>query len=194
MPEGPPTPDLLRPGMRKFTSRPAVMAIVALTAAVLAFALVSSLRGPSVAAQQAALQSYLRDLEPIAVDAGRVLELNVKPALDELEARQPAPGLARRAQDWRRQLDGIGDRLAALQPPGEVTAANDLFREAIAGYSAIANDVAVAANQQRAQRASVAAAARKRGADTDEVWDAGARLIQERRAALSMPKVAWLPG
>jgi hypothetical protein len=169
------------------------LAGITLLATALAFGGVALTRGSSHVDQRAALQAYLDALHPIAVDAGRVVELSIKPGVTELESRTPKPDLAGRAAGWQRQLAGVDDRLAALDPPIELVDATDRMRAAVAGYKGIAAAVEDAAGLAATQRREAGAEARRQGETSDDIWDEGALLIQQRAAALSLPAVSWLP-
>jgi hypothetical protein len=142
---------------------------------------------------RAATATYADALQPLASDAGRVVELGLKEGLQQVASTKgPDPALARSARSYRRQLTGVADRLAALDTPG--TLDDGGFAAAILGYAEAAAMLERAALVPASRRQPLLDEITWTGRAADEQWDAAAQSVQDHLRQVGLPPAAWLPG
>lgn len=183
-------------------NRPAsTFVVVAATAALFLVAgVVATVASDEQAARPEQVQrreavDYLTAVEPLARDAGRVIQLGMKPGVEELrQERRSAGALARAAASWERETLDVRDRWRDVDPPPELVAAHETFLRALEGYAATAATLGAAAQAPRSERSQLLDEAVAGGERSDDVWDEAAAQVQGHLRALGEPTVTWLPG
>lgn len=146
--------------------------------------------GPSVAA----LEGYLAELEPIAKDAGRVVQLGLKAGITDIgRSRYGDDVLIGMAEGWAVELGTLREELAAVTPPEGLAEAHLVFVAAFDGYLETADTLAAAAHGPEADRGELARQAAAQGRAADDLWDEGAALVQAGATRSGEPSIPWLP-
>lgn len=142
--------------------------------------------------QRADTVAYFTALEPLAEDAGRIVELGLKDTLNELDAMPQAdPLLARSARSFHRQLGNVRAEIAALDAPEGADVSG--FTRAVDGYMGVAAALERAANEDAAARGPFIDQVTNGGRAADELWDTAAADLQAHAREVGVQPVAWLP-
>lgn len=151
-----------------------------------------SMQRSSVAEQRRTTETYVDALQPLAVDAGRVVELGIKDALQQVGAGEASdPALARSARSYARQLTGVRAEIVALDEPAGLDDSG--FVEAIDSYVAAARSLEAAALASGAQRSALIDDVTEQGRAADDDWDRAAGAVQDHLGEVGLPKADWLP-
>ena len=170
--------------------------LVAVAGAVLAAAAVTGWQAVArsrIATARATTAAYVEALEPLAREAGRIVELGLKDGLQQVSAAAAVdPTLTRSARSYQRQLATVRDNISALETP---TGLDDSgFVAAVNGYIAAAGALERAAQVPAAQRAPLVDDVTAQGRAADDLWDAAAKRVQTHLAGVGLETVPWLPG
>lgn len=149
---------------------------------------------PSVGPDQlAAAHAYLDAVQPIAQEAGRVVQEGMKPAIAELldpdgDHEQQAQG----ARGWLAAMDTAREDWAAVTPPQALRDAHMLFLDALDTYAEAADRLAMAgADDDR--RTTMTEEAIDLGTRGDDLYDRAAWIVQDHLVAGGEDPLTWLP-
>ncbi|HEX9765125.1 MAG TPA: hypothetical protein VGA36_00075 [Nitriliruptorales bacterium] len=179
------------------TSRPAAalrLAAIGVVGASLSFGALTWLdaRAPAVA-PPATAAVYLDAFKPLAEDAGFVVENGLKLGLADIgQRRYDDETLQEMPVAWGNLLAETRQALAALTPPAALDEAHQRFLEAMDSYTEVAAMLAEAAHLPGDRDEAIARAA-AHGAASDQIWNAGAVIVQDHLRALGGEPVYWLP-
>lgn len=149
---------------------------------------------PSVSPEQlAAVHDYLDEVQPIAREAGRVVQEGMKPAITELsdpegDHQQQAQG----APGWRAAMETAREDWGATTPPPALRAAHELFLDALETYTEAAERLGEAATDDD-RRATLVEEAIELGTRGDDLYDRAAGIVQAHLVAGGEDPVTWLP-
>lgn len=146
------------------------------------------------AAATADFESYLAEVEPIAKDAGRVVQLGLKAGITDIgESKYDDRVLIGMADGWAGELETLREQLTAVTPPRSLADAHGRFVQAFDGYLAVAATLGEAARAPSAERPALVDQAAQRGEAADDTFDRGAAALQARANDLDLPTISWLP-
>lgn len=147
--------------------------------------------GPAATAD---FESYLAEVEPIAKDAGRVVQLGLKKGITDIgESKYDDRVLTGMADGWAGEFETLRADLAAVTPPQSMEDAHADLVAAFDGYLAVAATLGEAARAPSVERPALADRAAQRGEAADDTWDRGAAALQARANDLDLPAIPWLP-
>lgn len=148
---------------------------------------------PDAATDLAAATTYLDALEPLAEDAGFVVENGLKLGITDIgQRRYDDETLREMPVAWGRMLGETREGVAALTPPDALAEAHQRFLEAMDSYGEVATLLAEAARLPGDRDEAIARAAAQ-GELSDQVWNAGAVIVQDHLRSLGAETVYWLP-
>lgn len=171
--------------------------IYGLAGAIVAFSVISAglafFRGDP-AGELAATQAYLDELKVLTEEAGFVTEEGLKAGVVDIgNSRYDDETLRGMPESWGGMLRDVEARMADLEPPRALREAHAHFLEAMDGYIEVARLLRLAVDEPRDRRLEAAQAAGDLGAATDQIWNAGAVIVQDHLRSLGADPVYWLP-
>lgn len=162
---------------------PAFLGVWALTSA-----------GPSEAERLADLRAYLDELKPLAEETGFLIVHGLRAGVNDIrEGAFSDEILQDQPVGWRRDLEELKDKFAALAPPEGLEDAHREFIASLDGYIVVTHRLERAAHAPKYRRAMLVRRAADLGEDTDDVWNRGAYQIQWALDELGQDMVVWLP-
>lgn len=154
-------------------------------------------RPPAALADDArltAVRAYLAELKPLTEEAGFVVERGLKAGVvDIAESNYDDETLRQMPAGWGEELTDVRERLGAVQPPRALREAHGYFLDALDGYVTVSRRLSEAAAAQPSERPEIAERAGDLGARTDQIWNAGAVIVQDHLRAHGAQPVYWLP-
>lgn len=151
--------------------------------------------GPVV--QRPALLAYESQILPVVQDGGRVVQLGMKPALDNLRSQQAAPGadIAQQAAGWIASLRSVKGKVALLPAPAGLSSARRSFLQALDEYILAAMAFRAAAlAEPGAARSQLVAKGIGYARQADTTYNRGAAVLQQARTSLGLPANPNFPG
>lgn len=182
-------------GRRPRRSRWPILATAAVLAAGAVGASLVSLRGSAQRRDdRAAYVAYEKAVLVPIKDGGRVVQLQMKPALGELnDGKLSASDALGRAASWRLVLLQVRASILALEPPRFLGGIEDRWARAMDGYLMISDFFARAARTEGAERSRLLDDAAKAGTAADNLFDRAAELMQLHRRRLGLGGTTDLP-
>lgn len=171
--------------------------VYGLVGAIVAFTLISAglaLFRDDPAAELAATQAYLDEFKVLTEEAGFVTEQGLKAGVADIgNSRYDDETLRGMPEAWGGMLGEVKARMADVEPPRALREAHERFLEAMDGYVEVARLLRLAVDEPRDRRLEAAQAAGDLGAATDQIWNAGAVMVQDHLRAHGAEPVYWLP-
>lgn len=128
------------------------------------------------AEQREAMLEYAAGIDQVARTAGSVIELEMKPAIADIEAGEGRAGFAER---WADDLADLRAGLAEQEPPPGAEDAHDGFLAALDSYAETAGHLAEAADaDDTAARDRALDEAVARGERSDQRWNAAREQLE----------------
>lgn len=148
------------------------------------------------ALERSDLAAYEHSVVPIVTDGGRVVELGMKPGIEDLERLHivPARVIASEGDGWLRSLVEVRRRLAQVHAPARLQAVTHWFLLALSGYADAARSFAQAARSQGSAREAALRRGVASASAADRTYDQGAALLQSIRRSLGLRPSASFPG
>ena len=173
--------------------RRAALALVAgAVVAVIALVGWQTVQRAQVAGERDATAAYADALEPLANDAGRIVELGLKDTLTQVaNAGAADPTLARSARSFQRQLTSVRSQIAALDEPDGPRV--DGFVAAMDHYVRAAQALERAALASPSSRGAIVSEVTQAGRAGDEQWDSASAALQAHLRDVGLQPVGWLP-
>jgi hypothetical protein len=143
---------------------------------------------------RAAYLVYERVVLVPLVDGGRVVQLEMKPSLDQLRAGSiSTPEALRRADAWKRALAKVRSDVVALAPPAFLRDMERRWLAAIDLYAQIPDLFVQAARASSDNRAPLLDAAENAGKRADDLFDRASERMQFHRRRLGLGPTSKLP-
>lgn len=180
-------------GPSRIRSR-AVAASAGFALVVLPMALVLALRQAPPEDRRQAAAGYAAVVEEVAVSAGTILEIELKPGISDLRDQAYAADTLRGFSDrWASDLADLRERLDASDVPVGFERAHQGYLEALDGYRQVALILSRAADAEGAEQEQIIGEAIDLGRRTDETWDRAQDLLAERLREQGLDPTRWLP-
>lgn len=138
---------------------------------------------------RSALRAYEQAVVPIVQEGGKVVELGMKPAMDDLEHRHVVPpaAIGTEGDAWVRSLQQLRGRLSHVRTPVQLKQATSQFLVALDGYTAAARAFAEAARSTGTARAQFIRRGIALAESADHTYDRGSAVLQRARRSLGLP-------
>ena len=154
----------------------------------------TSTLSPTTVAERRALERFEEEMEAIAKEGGRVIQLGLKAGIGELDRGEEGEpeAFAERARAWEAELRGYRRDLAALDVPPFLRSTEPKRLEAMDGYIEIARMLSEAAFVTGDERDALLDEAVETGERADDVWEEADAAITHHRRRLGLT-VTTLP-
>jgi hypothetical protein len=171
--------------------RPPVLAVPALVLVVLLGVLlaVGALNRGDDKLTRHQLLSYEHRLTPIVKDGGEIVQEGLKAAITDLVQSHVTPpaSIANEADRWAASLRQDRAKLAAVHPvPASLRAMHRKFLDALNGYAAAADALAVAGRAAAPGRSAALDRVHQAGQRADTVYDEASATLQQARKQLGL--------
>ncbi|HWH31997.1 MAG TPA: hypothetical protein VNU01_04940 [Egibacteraceae bacterium] len=149
---------------------------------------------PTVAERRAELAAYLGELKPLAEETGFLVIHGLRAGVndigtgafsDEILQQQPV--------GWRRDLEQLKDKFAAVKAPGGLEDAHQALAATLDGYIEVTHQLEAAAHAPVYRRRMLVRRAADLGQRIDREWNVGAYQIQWALDEVGEDMVIWLP-
>lgn len=177
---------------------PALLVAYVFLAAMVAFAVVTaaiSIIRPNTTGELAAAHAYLEAFKPLTEETGFVVEQGLKAGVVDIgSTRYDEETLKGMPEAWKGMLERLKDQMAALTVPRALRGAHEQFLASMDGYIEVTVLLRGAMDlPEGEERLAAAQRAGELGAEADQVWNAGAFMVQDHLRALGAEPVHWLP-
>jgi hypothetical protein len=136
-------------------------------------------------------RAYAEAIEQVALEAGSVIELEMKPGISDVREEVHDPDvLAGFAEHWVADLIRLRDDLRARKPPTELGEAHAGYLAALDGYREVAEILAAAPHERGSARDALLERAMDLGEQTDQVWNSARDQLRARLDAHGLTDVA----
>ena len=164
----------------------AAVAVGVLVGGVAAYA--TTAEGPPPKVTRDELAAYEEAVVPIVKDGGKVVQLGMKPAMDDLAHLHIVPPkvIGSEGDGWVLSLEQVRARLSRVPTPPTLREVTDYFLIALDRYTAAAREFANAARAAGSARATSLKRGVTLATSADHTYDRGSALLQAARHSVGL--------
>ena len=146
-------------------------------------------------ATRAQITAFERGMDPLAVQAGQIVQEGMKPAVTDLDHDHVTPPafIAHEADGWLSTLRDVRGRMSKVPTPRALVAARTPILASLDLYIEAATTFKAAALAPAASRAALVQRGIQQATRADHVFDQGAIVIQRARRAVGLGPSAYFP-
>jgi hypothetical protein len=146
-------------------------------------------------ATRAQIIAFERGLDPLASQAGQIVQEGMKPAVNDLNHDHVTPPafIAQEADGWLATLQDVRRSMAKLSTPRALVAARTPILASLDLYIQAATTFRAAARAPSAGRDALIQRGIQQATRADHVFDQGAVVIQRARRAVGLGPSAYFP-
>jgi hypothetical protein len=140
------------------------------------------------AAERNAIKAYADGIHPAAVDGGRIVQDGIKPGLRDLENGSKAPADFRSsAAAWRRDMEDVRRRFAAVAAPPGLALAKSLFDQSLGDYLRAIDAFVAASLQPKSKLQAAITAAVPIAEKADKTYDRASTALKAEMQRVGLP-------